>query len=76
MKDVMELSTKTNEYIEQISEASNDQANAIEQVKDGIEKISAVVQHNSATAEQTAAACSDLNNQAELLKSQIDKFKI
>ncbi len=76
MKDVMELSTKTNEYISQISEASNDQASSIEQVKVGIERISDVVQHNSATAEQTAAACSHLNDEAKLLKSQIDKFKI
>lgn len=76
MKDVMELSTKTNEYISQISEASNDQASSIEQVKIGIERISSVVQHNSATAEETAAACAHLNDEARLLKSQIDKFKI
>ncbi len=76
MKDVMDLSTRTNEYINHISEASNDQANSIEQVKIGIESISSVVQHNSATAEQTAAACSHLNDEAELLKSQIDRFKI
>ncbi len=76
MKDVMELSTRTNEYIGQISEASNEQASSIEQVKVGIERISDVVQHNSATAEQTAAACSHLNEEARLLKSQINKFKI
>ncbi len=76
MKDVMELSTRTNEYIAQISEASNDQASSIEQVKVGIERISDVVQHNSATAEETAAACAHLNDEATILKSQIDKFRI
>lgn len=76
MKDVMELSSKTNEYIGQISEASNAQAASIEQVKVGIDRISDVVQHNSSTAEETAAACSHLNEEATLLKSQIDKFKI
>lgn len=76
MKDVMDLSTRTNEFVNQISEASNDQAKSIELVKEGIDSISSVVQHNSSTAEQTAAACSHLNDEAELLKSQIEKFKI
>lgn len=76
MKDVMELSTKTNEYIGEISEASNEQASSIEQIKIGVERIESVVQHNSATAEETASACSKLNEEAKLLKTQIDKFKI
>lgn len=76
MKDVMELSAKTNEYIAQISEASNEQAASIEQIKTGIERISSVVQHNSKTAEETADACSHLNEEANLLKTQIEKFKI
>lgn len=76
MKDVMDLSSKTNEYISQISEASSDQAESIKQVKIGIDRISAVVQHNSATAEQTAASCSNLNDEATNLKTQIEKLKI
>ncbi len=76
MKDVMDLSTRTNEYIGQISEASNDEATSIEQIKTGIERISSVVQHNSETAGETASACSHLNEEAKLLKSQIEKFKI
>lgn len=76
MKDVMNLSTQTNEFVEKISDASNDQANAIEQVKIGIEKISAVVQNNSATAEESAAACSRLNEEAESLREQIRKLKV
>lgn len=76
MKDVMELSDRTNKYISQISDASSVQANAIEQVKIGIEKISDVVQNNSATAEESAASCAHLNEQTETLNEQIQKLKV
>lgn len=76
MKDVMELSSRTNDYISQISDASSVQAQAIEQVKIGIEKISDVVQNNSATAEESAASCAHLNEQTEALNEQIKKLKI
>ena len=42
----------------------------------GIEQISNVVQDNSATAEESAAASEELSAQAILLKDQIGKFHI
>lgn len=75
MKDVIELSNRTNEYIGGISTASELQAESILQVKQGIEQISTVVQQNSATAEQSAASCSDLNNVSARLSEQISKLK-
>ncbi|MDE6726579.1 MAG: cache domain-containing protein [Oscillospiraceae bacterium] len=76
MKEVIELSNRTNEYISGISVASELQAESIKQVKTGIEQISSVVQQNSATAEQSAASCADLNNESVLLKEQIAKLKV
>lgn len=75
MKEVIDLSNRTNEYIGGISTASELQAESIKQVKIGIEQISSVVQRNSATAEQSAAACNDLNDQSANLTSQISKLK-
>ena len=46
--------------IEQISEASEAQAESVKQVNDGIGQISSVVQSNSATAEESAAASEEL----------------
>lgn len=76
MKEVIDFSNRTNEYISGISAASEDQAESIQQVKIGIESISTVVQQNSATAEQSAASCSDLNNEAARLQEQITKLKV
>lgn len=76
MKDVIELSNRTNEYIGGISTASELQAESIKQVKLGIEQISTVVQQNSATAEESAASCTDLNGIAEKLRSQISRLKV
>lgn len=76
MKEVTQLSDRTNSYIGDISSAAEEQAEAIEQVKIGIDQISTVVQQNSATAEQTAAACEELNGQSAVLEDQISQLKV
>ncbi len=62
--------------IEQISAASNHQSDAIGQVMQGVEQISNVVQTNSATAEQSAAASEELSGQAQTLKELVGRFKL
>lgn len=62
--------------IEEISNASNEQAMLIGQVTEGVEQISAVVQTNSATAEESSAASEELNAQAIALKELVSQFKI
>lgn len=64
------------ELINQITEASAAQANAVEQVNTGIEQVSAVVQVNSATSEESAAASEELASQANVLKSMVERFVI
>lgn len=76
MKEVTELATLANRHIRDISAASAEQAEFVAQVKIGVETISTVVQQNSATAQQTAAACADLSNQSDNLKQQIEKLKV
>jgi len=62
--------------IDQITEASNEQAVSIMQVTQGIEQISSVVQTNSATSEESAAASEELSGQANRLKNLVSKFKL
>ncbi|MBD5080920.1 MAG: methyl-accepting chemotaxis protein [Ruminococcaceae bacterium] len=76
MKEVIELSARTDAYISDISMAMEEEASSIDQVKVGIEQISTVVQQNSATAEETAASCAELSNQSYNLEMQIDKLKV
>ena len=62
--------------IEQISEASSDQADSIAQLTVGIDQISNVVQTNSATAEESAAASEELSSQSQLMKSLVGRFQL
>jgi Methyl-accepting chemotaxis protein (MCP) signaling domain. len=56
--------------------ASNDQATEIAQITQGVEQVSIVVQTNSATAEESAAAGEELSGQAEMLKQMVGTFKL
>ena len=67
---------KVTGLVGKIARASNDQASEIAQITKGIEQVSNVVQTNSATAEQSAAASEELSGQAEMLKQMVDAFKL
>lgn len=64
------------ETIDRISQASNEQAASIAQVTQGIDQISSVVQVNSATAEEAAAASEELSRQAQMLKNLVAQFRL
>lgn len=72
VNDVNEMTS----IIEQISEASSDQADSIAQIMVGIDQISSVVQTNSATAEESAAASEELSSQSQLMKGLVGRFKL
>lgn len=61
-------------FLLQIAEDSEQQSMAIAEINQGVDQISGVVQNNSATAQQTAAASEELSNQSETLRSLVDKF--
>ena len=66
----------TQEMVNQIADASQQQSAAIEQVSIGIDQISTVVQVNSATAEESAAASHELSALAKSLKKLVSQFKL
>lgn len=59
-----------------ISSASDEEAESIRQVTEGIDQISSVVQTNSATAEESAAASEELTGQSQLLKELVGRFQL
>lgn len=59
-----------------VVDAVEKQTAALSQVTDGIDQISSVVQTNSATSEQCAAASEELSSQANLLKNLMRSFKL
>ncbi len=73
---VVEGAGKVTEHIKMISAASIEQEAAINHIKDSIYQISTVIQSNSATSEESAAASQQLAGQAQVLKSLIGKFRL
>jgi len=76
LEDVVSGAQQSAEVIQDIADASAEQAQSIAQVNIGIGQISDVVQTNSATAEESAAASEELSGQAQMLKEMIGKFKL
>jgi methyl-accepting chemotaxis protein len=76
MQQVVESTKRIKMIIENVAEASDKQAVAVNQVTQGIDQISSVVQTNSATAEQSAAASEELSGQAQIMKGQVEQFKL
>ncbi len=62
--------------IQKIEVASTDQAQAIEQINQGLFQVSAVVQTNAATAEESSASSQELAAQAQALQQEVNKFKL
>lgn len=73
---VVEGVKEVTSIIDKISTASNEQARSIQQVTQGVDQISSVVQTNSATAEESAAASEELSGQSQMLKDLISRFKL
>ena len=76
LEKVLEASRDVIDIVSKVAEASDMQATSVQQVTIGIDQISSVVQNNSATAEESAAASEELNSQAQLLKNLVGRFEI
>lgn len=76
LKDIVENSGQISEAFKNISADTKVQADKSEHIKLEISNISDVVQTNTATAEETAAATQELSEQAKNLSSLIAKFRV
>ncbi len=76
LSSVSENTQQIGELIGQISEASVAQSDSVTQITQGLDQISAVVQTNSATAEQSAAASEELSGQSKNMDELISYFKL
>lgn len=73
---VVEKTKNLTSLIDNIAQASINQAEGANQVAIGIEQISSVVQTNSATSEESAAASEELSSQAVLLNELVNRFQL
>lgn len=76
LKEVVEGIQNIAEASKRLSEISAEQANAMQQAEAGIDRISEVVQSNSATAEETSATSQELSAQAICLSDLVSQFQL
>ena len=67
---------ESNQHIDEIAGASEEQSVALEQINIGIDQIAQVVTQNSATAEESAAASEEMSSQSTVLQELISQFKL
>lgn len=76
LEEVAESSKTITEEVANIADTLETQTTEIYQINQGIEQINDVVQTNSATSEECAAASQEMSNEAESLRGLIQKFKV
>ena len=67
---------KAADLVAQIAVASSEQVIGINQINNSIDQMMRVVQTNSATSEETAAASEELSSQSEMLREMVAGFQL
>ena len=67
---------ESNQLVGEIARSSEEQALGITQINVGIDQVAQVVQQNSATAEESAAASEEMSAQSNLLQELVTQFKL
>ena len=70
--EVAKSTGKVGELVSEISAASNEQAQGIDQVNIAVAEMDKVVQQNAANAEESASASEEMNAQAEQMKGIVE----
>ena len=76
LNKIVEDITTVAELVKSIYNASNEQSMGIAQISEGIFQVSQVIQSNTATSEEGAAASEHLSNQADFLRNTVARFKL
>lgn len=72
---VVDNAKVVNKSMAEIAQASDNQATAAAQITEGINQIAEVVESNSATSQESAAASEELSSQADMLKDLVERFQ-
>ena len=76
LESIVDNAARIKSEVTQITKASDKQSDEIRRISVGVEQISSVVQSNTATAEESAAASEELSSQSNVLKKLLSHFKI
>jgi methyl-accepting chemotaxis protein len=76
LREIVSGIGQSNEIITEIAESSSRQSAAINQINTAVHGVTLVVQQNSATAQESAAASEEMSGQATLLEDLMANFKL
>ncbi len=64
------------ENVSQVEQAFAEQVSAIDQIDEGLNQVSSIVQTNAAIAEENSATSEQMSAQAAVLREQVENFKL
>ena len=76
LQEIVTGINESNMIINDIAKSSEEQSSEIAQINVGIDQVTQVVQQNSATAEESAAASEEMSGQSDVLDQLIAHFKL
>ncbi len=76
LASIAEGAVKSAGLAEEVSTASREQSQGLEQISTGLNQIDQVTQANTASAEESASAAEELSSQAQQLKAMVARFKL
>lgn len=71
MNEIVTKSRQVDELAAEVAGASNEQIQGITQINNAVGQMDEVTQANAASAEESAAAAEELNQQAETMKASV-----
>jgi len=75
-QEVIQLTAKAGEFVSEIAASTNEQANGIGQINNAMVEIEKIIEHNAATAEESAATSELMNAQAVQLKEVVSDLDV
>ncbi len=75
LNSIADTGNRVNALIEEISAASQEQAQGIEQVSRAVSQMDQVTQQNAANAEESASSGQELTRQAAITRAAVDQLK-
>ncbi len=76
LMEIQQEAVKVADIIAEINTSSNEQAQGIAQINEGLSQIDRVTQTNTASAEESASAAEELSGQASQLRELVDRFRL
>jgi methyl-accepting chemotaxis protein len=76
LSEIVAAAVKMTDRVAEIAAASNEQAQGVSQITQGLGQVDQVTQQNTAHAEESASAAEELSSQAQLLQQLVATFTI